>query len=540
MLGQMMTWSLTIPKILEYAATYHPDTEIVTRTVEGPIHRYGYADAAKRTRQLANALKRLGVAQGDILGTIAWNTYRHLEIYYAVSGIGAVCHTINPRLFPEQIAYIVNHAEDKYLFVDLTFVPLVEKLAAHLKGVKGYILMTDRAHMPAATTLSNAICYDELIAPESTELDWPDLPEETASSLCYTSATTGNPRGVLYSHRSTVLHSFGACVGLEIKATSVILPVVPMFHVNAWGVPYSSPMAGAKLVFPGPGMDGASLQSLMTEEKVNQALGVPTVWLNLLNYLDANGKTIPSLASVVIGGSACPQSMIEAFEKRGTNVVHAWGMTEMSPLGTVNMPKAKHASLGHDERLRLGLTQGRPVFGVDVKIVDAAGKTLPWDGKAFGALKVKGPWVCDAYFKIPPQGTHDAEGWFDTGDVATIDADGFIELVDRTKDVIKSGGEWISSIQLENIAVAHPAVREAAAIGRKDSKWSERPRLIVVLKEGAKATSAELRAFFEGKVAKWEIPDDVVIVDALPHTATGKILKRELREKFGGETLAAQ
>ena len=399
MLGQMMNWSLTIPKILEYAATYHPDTEIVTRTVEGPIHRYGYADAAKRTRQLANALRRLGIAQGDILGTIAWNTYRHLEIYYAVSGIGAVCHTINPRLFPEQIAYIVNHAEDRYLFVDLTFMPLVEKLAPHLKGVKGYIVMTDRAHMPAATTLPNALCYEELIAPESTELDWPDLPEETASSLCYTSATTGNPRGVLYSHRSTVLHSFGACVGLEIKATSVILPVVPMFHVNAWGVPYSSPMAGAKLVFPGPGMDGASLQSLMAEEQVNQALGVPTVWLNLLNYLDANGKSIPSLVSVVIGGSACPQSMIEAFEKRGTKVVHAWGMTEMSPLGTVNMPKAKHASLGHDDRIRLGLKQGRPVFGVDVKIVDAAGKALPWDGKAFGALKVKGPWVCNAYFK---------------------------------------------------------------------------------------------------------------------------------------------
>ncbi len=339
MLGQMMNWSLTIPKILEYAATYHPDTEIVTRTVEGPIHRYGYADAAKRTRQLANALRRLGIAQGDILGTIAWNTYRHLEIYYAVSGIGAVCHTINPRLFPEQIAYIVNHAEDRYLFVDLTFMPLVEKLAPHLKGVKGYIVMTDRAHMPAATTLPNALCYEELIAPESTELDWPDLPEETASSLCYTSATTGNPRGVLYSHRSTVLHSFGACVGLEIKATSVILPVVPMFHVNAWGVPYSSPMAGAKLVFPGPGMDGASLQSLMAEEQVNQSLGVPTVWLNLLNYLDANGKSIPSLVSVVIGGSACPQSMIEAFEKRGTKVVHAWGMTEMSPLGTVNCPR---------------------------------------------------------------------------------------------------------------------------------------------------------------------------------------------------------
>jgi fatty-acyl-CoA synthase len=536
MFGQMMTWSLTIPRILEYAATYHADTEIVSRSVEGPIHRYTYAEAGKRTRKLANALLKLGVGEGDILGTVAWNTYRHFEIYFGVSGIGAVCHTINPRLFPEQIAYIVNHAEDKYLFVDLTFVPLLEKLAAHLKGVKGYVIMTDRAHMPASTTLPNAMCYEDLIANEPDTIDWPDLDEETASSLCYTSATTGNPRGVLYSHRSTVLHSFGACLSLESGSPlTVVLPVVPMFHVNAWGVPYWAPMAGAKIVFPGAGMDGASLQSLMSDEKVTLALGVPTVWLNLLNYMDANHKDLPTVKNVVIGGSACPQSMIEAFEKRGIHVIHAWGMTEMSPLGTVNSPKTRHLGFTHEQKMTFALKQGRPIFGVDIKIVGADGKALPWDGQAFGALKVRGPWVCDSYFKQQSLGTHDADGWFDTGDVATIDPDGYIELVDRTKDVIKSGGEWISSIQLENIAMAHPAVREAAAIARRDEKWSERPRLVLVLKEGAKVTTEEVRSFFEGKVAKWAVPDDVVIVDQLPHTATGKILKRELREKYGAE-----
>ena len=541
MFGQMMDWSLTIPKILEFAAAYHGDTEVVTRTVEGPIHRYGYRDAANRTRMLANALKRLGVAEGDVLGTIAWNTYRHLEIYYAVSGIGAICHTINPRLFPEQMAYVINHAEDKYIFVDLTFVPLAEKIAAHCKTAKGYIVMTDRAHMPASTTLPNAICYEDLIAPEPDTIAWPDLDEQTASSLCYTSATTGNPRGVLYSHRSTVLHSFGACVGLEAgSATTVALPVVPMFHVNAWGVPYWAPMAGAKLVMPGPGLDGASLQSLMDAEGVNLALGVPTVWLNLLNFMDANKKAIPSLKNVVIGGSACPQSMIESFQGRGIHVVHAWGMTEMSPLGTVNSPKLKHLALDEKAMVRHQLKQGRPIFGVEVKIVGPDAKPLPWDGKAFGALKVRGPWVCKSYFKQPPVSTHDADGWFDTGDVATIDADGYVELVDRTKDVIKSGGEWISSIELENVAMTHPGVMEAAAIARKDHKWSERPRLVVVLREGAKTTAAELKTFFEGKVAKWAIPDDVVIVPSLPHGPTGKVLKRELREKFGEETVAAQ
>ncbi len=540
MLGQMMNWSLTISKILEFAATYHADTEIVSRTVEGPIHRYGYGDAAKRTRKLANALGRLGVGQGDIIGTLAWNGYRHFEIYYAVSGIGAVCHTINPRLFPEQIAYIINHAEDRYLFVDLTFLPLVEKLLPHLKGVKGYVAMTDRAHMPAACAIPDLICYEELVAPEADTIDWPELDEQTASSLCYTSATTGNPRGVLYSHRSTVLHSFGACLGLESgSASNVVLPVVPMFHVNAWGVPYWTPMSGSKLVFPGPGMDGASLQSLMDAEGVTVTLGVPTVWLNLLNYLDSSGKSLNSVKRVVIGGSAAPAAMIEAFSKRGIQVLHAWGMTEMSPLGTVNTPKTKHAALKGEALAAHELKQGRPIFGVEIKIVGADGKSLPWDGVAFGTLKVRGPWVCSSYFRQPPLATHDADGWFDTGDVATVDPDGYIELVDRTKDVIKSGGEWISSIQLENIAVAHPAVREAAAIARHDDKWSERPRLVVVLKEGARATSDELRAFFEGKVAKWAVPDDVVIVEALPHTATGKILKRELREKYGAEKVAS-
>ncbi len=534
MLGQMMNWSLTIPKILEYAAAMHGDTEIVSRTVEGPVHRYGYADAAKRARKLANALRRLGVGEGDVVGTLAWNGYRHFEIYYAVSGIGAVCHTINPRLFAEQLVYIVNHAADKYIFLDLTFVPLAEKLLAQFKGVKGFVLMTDRAHMPAATALPNPICYEELIAPEPDSIAWPDLDENTASGLCYTSATTGNPRGALYSHRSTVLHAFAHCMRLPgISAEGVMLPVVPMFHVNAWGAPYGAPMVGAKLVFPGPNLDGASLHALMDQEQVTFSAGVPTVWLNLLNHLDQVGKNLATVKYMLIGGSACPQAMIEAFAKRGIEVIHAWGMTETSPLGVVNTPKRKQLALGPQERMQLALKQGRPGFGVEIKIADAEGRALPWDGKAFGTLKVRGPWVCSGYFRQPPMATHDAEGWFDTGDVATIDADGFVELVDRTKDVIKSGGEWISSIQLENIAIAHPAVQEAAAIARRDAKWGERPRLVVVLRKDAKLGADELRDFFAGKVAKWAVPDDVVIVEQLPHTATGKILKRELRDKYG-------
>ncbi len=540
MLGQMMNWPLTIPKILEFAATYHSDTEIVSRTIEGPIHRYGYADAAKRARQLANALKRLGVSVGDVIATIAWNGYRHFEIYYGVSGIGAVCHTINPRLFPEQIVYIVNHAEDKYIFIDLTFVPLVEKLIGHFKPVKGVVIMTDRAHMPATTTLPNVICYEELIANEPDTIVWPDLDENTAAGLCYTSGTTGNPRGVLYSHRSNVLHSFGFCIGNEnVSVRDVLLPVVPMFHANSWGIAYGAPMAGMKLVMPGAALDGASLEGLMNQEGVTFSAGVPTVWLNLLNYLDSSGKKLETVKRTLIGGSAVPQAMIEAFEKRGIKVVHAWGMTEMSPLGTINAPKIKHEKLSDAEKMTLALKQGRPVFGVEIKIVDAHNKPLPWDGVAFGSLKVRGPWVCSGYFKQPPLPTHDADGWFDTGDVATIDPDGFVELVDRSKDVIKSGGEWISSILLENIAVSHPAVMEAAAIARADAKFGERPRLIVVLRQNAKASAEELRAFFDGKVAKWQVPDDVVIVDQLPHTATGKILKRELRDKYGEEKVAS-
>jgi len=536
--GLMMNAPLLISSLIQHADRYHGGTEIVSRLVEGGFHRYNYTEAHRRSRQLANALESLGVRVTDRVGTLAWNGFRHFETYYAVSGIGAVCHTINPRLFPEQIAYIINHANDQYVLVDLTFVPLVEKLAEHCKNVKGWVLMTDKTRIPR-TKLQNVLCYEDLVNAHSDRYEWPSFDENTASSLCYTSGTTGNPKGVLYSHRSTLLHTYAACLpdALNLSARDVVMPVVPMFHVNAWGLPYSCALVGTKLVFPGAGMDGASLYELLEKEKVTVSAGVPTIWLGLLNHLRQNGLKFTTFNRTVIGGSACPPAMIESFEEEfGVHVLHAWGMTEMSPLGTVCTLKAQHLELPAAARYAIKNKQGRPIFGVEMKIVDDAGKELPRDGKAFGDLMVRGAWICNQYFG-GEGGDPLREGWFPTGDVATLDPDGFMQITDRSKDVIKSGGEWISSIDLENTAMAHPAVAEAAVVGVRHPKWDERPLLLVVRKPGAQLTREDMLAYFEGRVAKWWMPDDVVFLEALPHTATGKLLKTKLRDEFKNHKL---
>ena len=529
----MQKQGLVIPDLLEHAAKYHGSSEIVSRMVEGDIHRYTYADALIRSKQLANALKRLGVSSGERVGTLAWNTFRHFEVYYAVSGSGAITHTINPRLFPEQITYIVNHANDRYIFVDLTFLPIVEALHEQFTSLKGVIILTDQANMPE-TSLPNVMCYESLIASESEVFAWPNLDDEQGATLCYTSGTTGNPKGVLYSHRSTILHALGSAQreGLDINCESVVLPVVPMFHVCAWGIPYAAPMTGAKIVFPGAGMDGASLTELIQSEKVDLLLGVPTVWLGLLNYLEQENQVLESVERVVVGGSAAPISMIQAFdEKHNAFVVHAWGMTEMSPLGTVCAPTRAFKNLPSSERYALQSKQGRPVFGVQLKIVDDTGEERKCDGVDFGRLLVKGPWIAAQYF-LEDETALDTDGWFDTGDVATIDPKGFMQIVDRKKDVIKSGGEWISSIELENAAIGHPSVQEACVIGVLHPKWDERPLLLVVLAEGEACDEGSILQFMTGKVAKWSLPDAVLMVDSLPHTATGKLLKKDLREKY--------
>ena len=536
--GLMMTMPLMVSSLLRHAAVNHGDTEIVSRRCEGDIHRYTYREAHSRARKLANALARLDVRAGDRVATLAWNGYRHFELYYAVSGMGAVVHTVNPRLFPEQVAYIVNHAEDAYVFFDVTFAPLVEKIAPSCRGVKGWVAMTDRAHMPKMD-VRELLCYEEVVEAQRDDYEWPTFDENTAAALCYTSGTTGNPKGVLYSHRSTVLHAY--CISLpdvsDYSARSVVLPIVPMFHVNAWGIPYAGPLVGAKLVFPGPGLDGASLYELFEKEKVTSSSGVPTVWLGLINYLRQNQLRLSTLKKTVIGGSACPPAMLKTLqEEYGIEVRHGWGMTEMSPVGTVNTAKEKHLGLPPAQRFELALKQGRPLYGVEMKIVDGDGRELPRDGKAFGDLLVRGPWILREYYK-GEGGNVLRDGWFPTGDVATIDPDGYLQITDRSKDVIKSGGEWISSIDLENVAMGHPAVMEAAVIGVRHPKWDERPLLVVVKKPGAQVTRDELLAFYEGKVAKWWLPDDVVFVEQLPHTATGKLSKMTLRQQFEGYRL---
>ncbi|MGB4246987.1 MAG: 3-(methylthio)propionyl-CoA ligase [Pseudohongiellaceae bacterium] len=533
MLGIMMDKQLNIADILEYAAQYNTDAEIVTRQVEGGIHRYSYREALQRTKKLANALQALGVQQGDRIATLAWNTYRHFEIYYAVSGMGAVTHTINPRLFAEQIIYIINHAEDQYVFVDLTFVPLLEAVKDHIPVVKGFVIMTDRAHMPASS-LPNLLCYEDLIAPHSEEFAWPEFDEKTAAGLCYTSGTTGNPKGVMYSHRSTVIHAVSACrsSALNLGPLSRVLPVVPMFHVCAWGIPYSAPIAGSSIIFPGAGMDGASLYELIDGEKASALLGVPTVWLGLLNYIESIKGNLDTVENVVIGGSAAPRSMMEKFQDvYGVFPIHAWGMTEMSPMGSLCAKTPYLMKADKEGRARVQSKQGRAVFGVEMKIVDDQDRALPHDGKTFGKLMVRGPWVASGYYKNDDRSAFRG-GWFDTGDVSTIDPDGYMQIVDRSKDVIKSGGEWISSIELENHAVGHQAVAEACVVGVAHPKWDERPLLLIVRKPGVQCSKEDIISFLGDKVAKWWIPDDVVFVDALPHTATGKLLKTEVREKF--------
>ena len=534
MYGLMMDAPLMISSILRHAARWYHDVEIVTRTVEGPIHRYTYRDAAARTAQLAHALRNLGVARGDRVGTLAWNTHRHFELYYGISGIGAVLHTINPRLHPSQLAYIINHAKDSYIFVDLTFVPLLEAISGTLSSVRGYVILTGEATMPQ-TKLPNVFCYETLLAKESSSIEWPVFDERTASSLCYTSGTTGEPKGALYSHRSTLLHTMSCC-SVDQNSTRALLrasmPLVPMFHVNGWGSPYVAPMMGSKLVLVGAGYEAAQIYELMENEQVTASGGVPAVWLRLLNYLEETGKKLTSLQSLRVGGSAAPPSLIEAFERRGIEVHHGWGMTEASPVctsgclrpGEGDSPRRDdyHAKAGHC------------LFGVDMKIVDAAGNTLPDDGKAQGELYIRGPWIASAYYENndATRQAFTADGWFRTGDIASLDPDGYLTIRDRAKDLIKSGGEWISSIDLENFAIDHPQVAEAAAIAIPDAKWGERPALVVRRIPGSALEASAIIDFLKPKVASWWLPDKIVFVDEMPYSATGKISKKTLRERF--------
>lgn len=526
---------LLISSIAEHAARFHADAEIVSVTADNPRHRYTYADCFGRSKQLANALAGFGFDIGDRVATLAWNDYRHLETYYGVSGSGFICHTINPRLFPEQLVYIINHAEDRMLFVDPMFLPLIEKIADQLTTLEHIVVLCDQATLPKSTL--DVVSYEALIGDKPATFDWPQIDERAAAALCYTSGTTGHPKGVLYSHRSTLLH---AMIGLtpdvlDISRNDCVLPVVPLFHVNAWGIPYAAPMVGAKIVMPGPKMgDGETLYGLLTEENVTLALGVPTVWLALLDYTERNKLRLDGLQRTVVGGAAVPASMIEEFRDKHDVVVHqGWGMTEMSPMGTLNKLLPKHQSLTDAEKVKIQTKAGRGIYGVEMKIVADDGKQQPWDGVSYGALMVRGPWICSDYYKLQGSAdSHDADGWFNTGDVATIDSDGFMAITDRTKDVIKSGGEWISSIDLENTAVGHPAVAEAAVIGVAHPKWTERPLLIVVVKDGETVAKDAILQYLDGKIAKWWMPDDVVFVDELPHTATGKIKKIVLREQF--------
>ncbi|HKE46252.1 MAG TPA: 3-(methylthio)propionyl-CoA ligase [Steroidobacteraceae bacterium] len=532
--GLMMQQPLLVASLLRHAELNHADQVVVSRRVEGDLHRYSFRDLAARARRMANALAKLGVGHSDRVATLAWNGYRHLELYYAVSGSGAVLHTLNPRLHPDQVTWIADHAEDRVLFFDLTFLPLVEAIAPRVRTIRHFVVMTDRAHMPVSK-LPGLLCYEELLEAAAEEFAWPEFDEHTAASLCYTSGTTGNPKGVLFSHRSTILHAYGAALpdSLNCSACDVILPVVPMFHANAWGLPYIACMVGAKLVFPGAALDGKSLHELFESERVTLSAGVPTVWQGLLAHVEGHGLRFSTMRRTVVGGAACPPAMLEKFESHfGVQVMHGWGMTELSPLGTVGALKACHQGLTSEARHAVQAKQGRAIFGIELKTVDPEGRELPRDGRSSGELMVRGPWVAASYLKA--EGGALVDGWFPTGDVATIDADGYMQITDRSKDVIKSGGEWISSIALENIAAGHPCVAMAACIGVKHPKWDERPLLVVVKKPQAEVTRDELLAFYGGKVASWWVPDDVVFVAAIPLGATGKMQKNKLREQLAG------
>ena len=533
--GLMMDTPLTITSIMRFSDKVNPATEIVSVTADNPQHRCTYADMFRRVRQLANGLKRAGMRAGDRIATLAWNDYRHLELYYAVACSGAVCHTVNPRLFPEQIEYILNHAGDRMIFVDPMFVPLLESMAGKLPSVMAFIVLTDDANMPACS-LPGAVSYEALIGTEPANFDWPDLDENTASSLCYTSGTTGNPKGVLYSHRSTVLHSYASALPdtMNISVRDVVMPIAPMFHVNAWGIPYTTLLVGSKLVFPGPKMiDGPTLHKLIEQEGVTFAAAVPTIWMALLTYLHDNDLQIESLERVIVGGTACPASIIDEFrEVYGVDCRVAWGLTETSPLGSVNTLRPNMLDLPANEILKIRSKQGRPVCGVELRLLNEAGEEQPWDGKAVGEINVRGPWVCSGYYEADNTDSHTDDGWFRTGDVANVNPEGYVQITDRSKDVIKSGGEWISSIDLENTAVGHSAVAEAAVIGLPHPRWSERPLLVIVREPNVSLDAAEILAYLEGKVAKFWIPDDAVFTDELPHTATGKISKKDLREAY--------
>jgi 3-(methylthio)propionyl---CoA ligase len=536
MLGLMQNQPLLISSLIDFAERHHSDGEIVSRRVEGDLHRYTYKDLAVRARQVANALDGMNLAFSDRIATLAWNGYRHMELYFGVSGSGRVLHTLNPRLHPDQVVWIANHAEDQVLCFDASFLPIVQAVHTRCTTIKHFVMLCDADKLPQDSGIPNLISYEAWIGKQSSTYTWPVFDENSASSMCYTSGTTGNPKAALYSHRSTVLHAYAAALPdvMNLSAKDSVLPVVPMFHVNAWGIPYSAALTGCKLVFPGPALDGKSVYELLESENVTFAAGVPTVWQMLLGHLQAGGLKFSTLKRTVIGGSACPPAMIAAFnDLYGVDVLHAWGMTEMSPLGTLCTLKNKHLELAKEEQMKIRLKQGRAIYGMDMKIIDEAGHELPHDGKAFGDLLVKGPWIVAEYFKQseePSPVSPLIDGWFPTGDVATIDPDGYLQITDRSKDVIKSGGEWISSIDIENIAVAHPAVAMAACIGVYHPKWDERPIIAVVKKPGADVTREALIAFYEGKTAKWQIPDDVVFVDAIPIGATGKMQKNKLRD----------
>jgi len=533
MLGLMQDWPLLCHRVIDHAATYHGARTVVSRSVEGPIHTTNYAEIRARALKVAQRLEREGIKLGDRVATLAWNTWRHLETWYGILGIGAIYHTVNPRLFSDQIVWIINHAEDRLVFVDLTFVPLLEKLADKLPTIERYIVLTDAAHMPP-TTLRNAVAYETWIAEADGDVAWKSFDENTAAGMCYTSGTTGNPKGVLYSHRSNILLALCAngpdAFGLSSR--DIVMPVVPLFHANSWAIAFSAPMAGASLVMPGMKLDGASIYEMLTAHKVSCTAAVPTIWLMLLQHLEATGSRLPDLKRVVIGGSACPRAMVQKFQDvYGVEVIHAWGMTEMSPLGSLCTLKPEYASLTGEAKLDIQVKQGHPPFMVEMKIEDDSGRRLPWDGKSFGRLMVRGPAVARAYYR-DDSNILDREGFFDTGDVSTMDPCGYMHIVDRSKDVIKSGGEWISSIDLENLAVGHPKVAEAAVIGIRHPKWDERPLLVLVMKKGESLSKEDMLAYLRGKVASWWMPDDVVFVDDIPHTATGKIQKTALRERF--------